>query len=1015
MNYYPIVDYKDNNERIQNILKNNLKISDDSSEIEIKNIIENGYLCINNINEKIELRKCIKIEYDLNTKNYKCSKCVDGYELVNSNNRCVQKTEVEKNITKQECNNETIFIIAENDTFCEKPIGELRGCANGTTAITQYVNTIYNCNNCSAGFLPKYSFFYKRNICVGSGDLEIDTAIELPEDAYIGIDKDTDIKEDGTCEVEDAFTPDGKSCYLCKNSEVGMPGCKGSCSYTNKRSHIIECEGECLTGYLETSKGVCELCGSVNKGCLECKYNKYYHAGFSDIVRANRFESTKCDEYEGYQLTEDDRQCHHCPEFGFTNCDKCYKNIDNELECHLCIDGYFLGNDGYCTKCIEPKVQGTQNRCIFCNNTEEGGIEGCELCFSDEGYITCQQCKKGFILSEDDKTCIKISQSAQLEKFANCQKVSINNAGQYVCTKCMENYNDLYDKNRNEKICVNQEFLLTPKPETLKYWKNTINMGTEDYPQHSCEKCVENDILTQKQREKGVTFTKITYAKEENETSYCDISSNYDLMPNCSEARRIIEPNGIITYKCTKCFDENYFIYKVEPDKRTCTYFYYSKRCMVKNCKTCKYGNNYFCSQCLNDNYEVNPATGSCVEKLPKSPVMAWKDAFRETLNAKTQLNTQNLVGYAINLRGISYNQFHEGHAFLIDLIFEVLYVSNLRNIEEKENDIDVPNRAETKEIRIPTYCQIIEHTDEVQYKVNLIDYYCFANRTGQDEIRESDIRLKRIEISHDDNEENSEFIEFSNFEDMISNLNLSELMDKDTSSFTLKKFNNVTVFEMDEVADQKSENFTFDFIIHGRINKVLEPDTIQTKFELRRIKNILADCEFNIRENQTADLRCHVNLEEYKEKEVFKFRTIEFQYKGSTIYLNRINEINLIHEEKEEKSNTLITVIIISAILLAIIIALILFFIIRKMSEEKIEPNPNLVSKFGLSNNKHKRSLSNKKEIKNIKETDNLDTAHEAKTYETLGSKLKRSIKNKRIIEKIQHKIEIKTDNKNE
>jgi hypothetical protein len=60
---------------------------------------------------------------------------------------------------------------------------------------------------------------------------------------------------------------------------------------------------------------------------------------------------------------------------------------------------------------------------------------------------------------------------------------------------------------------------------------------------------------------------------------------------------------------------------------------------MVKYCKTCKYGNNYFYSICI-DNYEVNPATGSCVKKLPKPPVMAWKDMFRETLNAKTTLNT---------------------------------------------------------------------------------------------------------------------------------------------------------------------------------------------------------------------------------------------------------------------------------------------------------------------------------------------------------------------------------------
>ena len=37
---------------------------------------------------------------------------------------------------------------------------------------------------------------------------------------------------------------------------------------------------------------------------------------------------------------------------------------------------------------------------------------------------------------------------------------------------------------------------------------------------------------------------------------------------------------------------------------------------MVKDCKTCKNGNNYFCSKYLLDNYEVNPASGSCVKKL---------------------------------------------------------------------------------------------------------------------------------------------------------------------------------------------------------------------------------------------------------------------------------------------------------------------------------------------------------------------------------------------------------------
>ena len=100
-------------------------------------------------------------------------------------------------------------------------------------------------------------------------------AIGLPEEAYLGIDKDTDI-EDGKCTIEESFTPDGENCYLCKNSKVGMPGCNGPCTYSLERNNIIECEGECLTGYLETSKGVCESCDIVNKGCLNCEYKEDY-------------------------------------------------------------------------------------------------------------------------------------------------------------------------------------------------------------------------------------------------------------------------------------------------------------------------------------------------------------------------------------------------------------------------------------------------------------------------------------------------------------------------------------------------------------------------------------------------------------------------------------------------------------------------------------------------------------------------------------------------------------------
>ena len=322
MNYYPIVDYKENNEEIEEILKN-IKIIDDSLKKEIKDIIENGKLCINNVDENNGLRKCIKIEYDLNKKKYKCSKCIDGYKLDNSNNKCVQRTDVEKNETKQECNSETIIIEAEKGSFCEKPIDLLEGCGNGTKADTHYANTIYNCYNCIDEYMLLYSYFYKRYICLGKYAKEITSAIELPEDAYVGIDKDTDIKDDGTCYISEAFTPDGQNCYLCKNKEVGMPGCNGPCNYSIKRPNLLECEGECLSGYLETSKGVCESCDIVNKGCLNCIYKNDFPIVYSDFKRQNRFECTECD--EGYQLATNDFICHHCNEFGFTYCDKCIK------------------------------------------------------------------------------------------------------------------------------------------------------------------------------------------------------------------------------------------------------------------------------------------------------------------------------------------------------------------------------------------------------------------------------------------------------------------------------------------------------------------------------------------------------------------------------------------------------------------------------------------------------------------------------------------------------------------
>ena len=76
---------------------------------------------------------------------------------------------------------------------------------------------------------------------------------------------------------------------------------------------------------MEISKGVCELCNIINKGCRECTYKEDYPDGYPDFRRQRRFECNKCNESEGYQLTKNGL-CYHYTEFWFTNGNICIKS-----------------------------------------------------------------------------------------------------------------------------------------------------------------------------------------------------------------------------------------------------------------------------------------------------------------------------------------------------------------------------------------------------------------------------------------------------------------------------------------------------------------------------------------------------------------------------------------------------------------------------------------------------------------------------------------------------------------
>ena len=337
----------------------------------------------------------------------------------------------------------------------------------------------------------------------------------------------------------------------------------------------------------------------------------------------------------------------------------------------------------------------------------------------------------------------------------------MDNNNNYYCTKCFENYN-LLEEN-NEIRCVNNEYLVIPNPEIINYCKDSNNLRTEDKPWHSCSKCIENDILTQEQREKGITIAKITYS--ENGTSFCNISSGYTILDNCTEATRVRNSKGNIIFNCTKCAENNKFVYKVEQEIQICQFLRYDKKCMVNDCKVCREGNNYFCSKCLLENYEVNYATGSCVKKTEKLPAISWKDAFRLALNNNRTINSKEIFGPVLALRGISNSDISEGHAFLINLTFLVKYT---RNLEENNN------QKNPSEIKVPTICILNETKNEKSNSISLVDYYCIGNRTGEDDLNETDVELSKIEGNSND-----KFLENSNFEEMVEKTDLKKVKKK--------------------------------------------------------------------------------------------------------------------------------------------------------------------------------------------------------------------------------------------
>jgi hypothetical protein len=382
----------------------------------------------------------------------------------------------------------------------------------------------------------------------------------------------------------------------------------------------------------------------------------------------------------------------------------------------------------------------------------------------------------------------------------------------------------------------------------------------------------------------------------------------------------VINNDGTIKLNCTECIEDNIIYYHKDSNMNICKYKYYEKQCVVKYCKTCLNGNNYFCSECLPADYEVSPLTGGCVKKVEKDPEVYFKDIFRLQLNQYKKIGARTLFGPFLSLRGLTNSQINTGHAFLVLLSFNLHYRRN-RNLQGNSGNNIIENKT------IKTYCQVVESTDETDGEPNIVDFDCIGDTNEEEDLSDYELNSIKEDVTNTKNK----ILGKSNLDELAANTNLEDIK-KNKTSFKLQEFLDLAVFNPDNISNIYSENYKFNFSLNGKINKNITNQIINSQIPLDQINNKKAECIFKISENNKANLKCDLDFEEYKNiSNNFSLKVTEISDSSKRpIYLSRINEVKLIHSEKvdangvneDDESNKKKTIIIIVVCVLAFAVA---------------------------------------------------------------------------------------------
>ena len=139
----------------------------------------------------------------------------------------------------------------------------------------------------------------------------------------------------------------------------------------------------------------------------------------------------------------------------------------------------------------------TNDKCRYCDDTDNGCIKGCNLCKKEENSnkIICRECFEDYILFSNNNTCIERKNNKELTKFNSCLELKMENR-KLICSRCKMELTLL--KTGNEAICTFIPNLYDPnfyKHLYDHYYFDVFQKNSADYKNYEYSYYNSNKVI----------------------------------------------------------------------------------------------------------------------------------------------------------------------------------------------------------------------------------------------------------------------------------------------------------------------------------------------------------------------------------------------------------------------------------------------------------------------------------------------------------------------------------------